>query len=358
MKTKTRLAALLALSVCVLGPVRAGLVYYLPFDQSGSASLSNLGSQAGTATAVDGPGSGAYVPSSTTSVLSAIGGTHAWQFTGNGSSAGAVVLPDSTSQFSQSSSSAGMTLSTWVYWNGALASGQFSGIANKLVSSSKSGWGLSITDAGELRFEYGTGTALNNRKSAVGAITTGQWVNVVVTWNAGSTSALNFYVNGASTPPTTTFTGSGVLGANTESIRLGATSSTMYNSLNGSLDDFAMWDSVLTAAQARALSTAPTALTGYNASVMNQLFNVAAGSISSATIDGLTWTSITGLDVSGRTLGDTWTDGGDYFIWLSGSGGSAAGLIASAIPEPGSFALLAGLAGLAFVSTRRRRRVS
>lgn len=356
MKTKNRLAALLALSVCALGPVRAGLVYYLPFDLNGSASFTNQGSVGGTATTALGPSASvSRTPTASTSVAPNIGSAYSESFTGAGTTAGAVVLPDSTSQFGLNSSSAGMTLSTWVYWNGAIATGQLSGIANKLVSSTNSGWGLTITDTGELRFEYGTGSALSNRKSSAGVITTGQWLNVVVTWNAGSTSALNFYVNGSSTPPTTTFTGSGVLGANTEPIRLGVTSSTMYNSLNGSLDDFAMWDSVLTSAQARALSTAPAALSGYNASVMNQLFNVSSGSVSSATIGELTWTSITGIDATGRTVGDTWQNGGNYYIWLSGSGAGAAGLVASAIPEPGSFAALAGLACLGAVVLRRRR---
>jgi hypothetical protein len=356
MSIHNRFLAVLALSVCTFAAAHASLVYYLPFDLSGSASLTNQGSVGGTATTALGPSASVgRTPSASTSVAPSIGSTSSESFTGSGTTAGTVVLPSSTDQLSLNSSSTGMTLSTWVFWNGAIAPGQLSGIANKMVNSTNSGWGLSITDVGELRFEYGTGTAGNNRKSSAGVVTSGQWVHVVATWDSSSTSALSLYVNGTSTPPTSTFTGSGVLGANTESIRLGVTSSSMFNSLNGNLDDFAIWDTAFTAAQVRALDTAPAAIAGYNASVMNQLFNVSSGSISSTTINGLTWTSITGLDVSGRTLGDTWTQGGQYYIWLSGSSGSAAGLVASAIPEPGSFAVLAGAACLACVTFRRRR---
>ncbi|MFH1498733.1 MAG: LamG domain-containing protein [Verrucomicrobiota bacterium] len=357
MSIQNRFLAVLALSVCTFGAARASLVYYLPFELDGSASLANQGTAGGTANAIDGPGSGSYIPASSTLTAPGIGGTHSESFPGSGTSAGAVELPGSTNQFNLDSAASKMTLSTWVYWNGALGA-QEAGIATKVVSATTTGWGLSITQTGGVRFEYGLGGSGTNRKTADGSVATGAWTHVAVSWDTGSTNALRFYVNGALTSDGVNFTGPSTLGANTSPIYLGVTTSTLYRSLNGNLDDFAMWDSVLTAAQIRALNTTPDELNGYNASFMNQLFNVASGSISSATLDGLTWTSITGLDVSGRTLGDTWTDGEDYFIWLSGSGGSAAGLIASAIPEPGSFALLAGLAGLAFVSMRRNRRAS
>ena len=146
---------------CTLG-AQAAMLVYEPFDSGASASLANAGTLGGTATVVDGPGTGSYIPTSSTSVAPGIGSTYSEQFTGSGTSAGAVVLPNSTGAFRLDGTNK-MTLSTWVYWNGALAAGQLSGIASNIVSTSTSGWGLSITETGELRFEYYTQLSATER---------------------------------------------------------------------------------------------------------------------------------------------------------------------------------------------------
>ncbi len=337
----------------LLSPVLANatMLYYLPFDQNGSASLANLGSISGTATSVTGGGGGA-APTASTSVAPNLGSTYSERFTGSGVNAGTVVLPSSTTEFRLSSSSQKMTFSTWVYWNGALAAGQLSGVVNNYASSSNSGWGISITDVGEIRFNYGTGTSSTNRKSSTGAVVAGQWTLLTVTWDGSKASPLTFYANGLSVGSTTT--GASSLASNAEPIRLGVTTNSMYNSLNGNMDDLAMWDAALGAGEVRALVTAPTLLNGYNAGVMNQLFLVAGGTSSSATIDALNWTQATGLNVSGRSLGDTWQSGGNYYMWLSGDALNAAGLVATSVPEPGTVVLLGLAAGVLLLRFRRR----
>ncbi len=176
---------------------------------------------------------------------------------------------------------------------------------------------------------------------------------MTVTWNTGNTSALNFYVNGASTPPTNTTTGPSSLTTNLEPVRLGVTTSSMYNSLNGKLDDYAMWDTLLGAGEIRSLATAPALLSGYNAGVMNQLFNVESGLTANATIGALTWTQASGFNVTGHSLGDTWQSGNNYYMWLSGSAGSSAGV--TAVPEPGTIGLVAfAVAAMAIIVRRRR----
>ncbi|MDP0495726.1 MAG: LamG domain-containing protein [Verrucomicrobiota bacterium JB024] len=333
-------------------PAHADQTFYLPFDLDGSPSLTNEGTLGGTAIAEDGPGPGDYTPIPSSLTAPRIGSTYSEYFRGDTSggpssvSAGVVILPNSTNQFNLDSSSSKMTISTWVKWDGALKAGQLAGIANKMSGST--GWALTLTDTGQIRFAYGTSV-----RKTVSTIATGSWVHVAASWDTGSSSALSVYVDGVLQTLDIAATGTSTLPTNTESIRLGSTTYSGYNSLNGNLDDFAMWNSVLSAAQVRAIGTIPEAIDGYNAGYVNELFQVADGSIESATISGSVWTQASGFDVTGHELGDTWETESAYYVWLSGDSANAMGVTA-AIPEASQATLLIGVLGLLYMLVRRR----
>jgi hypothetical protein len=122
----------------------------------------------------------------------------------------------------------------------------------------------------------------------------------------------------------------------------------------GLLDDFALWSEALTEGKATALhSLAVEPGLQYGISEIQQLFDVynAAGA-SQATIGGLSWQYVTGLNTShpGLTLGQVEKIGDFYFLQLD-----ASGLGVAAVPEPAAVWLL-GSGGLALGLVLRRSR--
>lgn len=108
---------------------------------------------------------------------------------------------------------------------------------------------------------------------------------------------------GAGSPP--------VAGSNSNYIALGnqshdsATNEACF-SLNGNLDDYTIWDTLLGFGKIRSLYTGASLLGDYNAGVMNGLFG-ACDAQGSETVGSLDWVYSAGFDTTGRRLGDTWS---------------------------------------------------
>lgn len=370
-----RLSSLVACALAfAASTLHASLIYYVPFDSGSGSSLANSGTLGGTGSAVAGT-LGASAPSaSQVQVAPNLGSTWSEYFpayvpTDANNRGGAVLLPSSTDQLRLSSSTAvnEMTLSTWVYWNGTSGGTITSpaGIAGSMNGANTAGWSLKILNTGAVRFQWvQTNGLLRNRDTTAAFVTAGQWVNVSLVFNSSLSQPVAIYINGV-LAATTGSSGDPVMGimkSDSNPIALGLSfqdNGTGRQSLNGYMDDFAAWDAPLSAAKIKAINTTPALLTGYNAGVMNSLFN-AYDTQGTSVAGSITWAYGSGLDVSGRALGDTWlgTDG-KYYLWLDGSSGSALGLIGtvSQIPEPGSYALVVGACFLAVAFSRRTRKL-
>ena len=344
-----RALPLLALMLVLAGhPLQSALVYYIPFDDGTNASLANYGNLGGTATI-----SGTPAPTaSSTSVAPNIGSKYSedWQ-TPTSTTTGSVVLPNSTTQFRMNTTGSKMSISTWILWDGSYNGSALSGIVNAMNASNNVGWSLSLTSNGTLRFFYNTSSSSYlSLSSSAGAVTTGTWLNVAITLDLSSTSPVNMYVNGSSVYSGNL--GNVTLNTTTQAISLGSVDG--GRSLNGNMDDFAMWDTALTSAKVKAINTAPSLLDGYNAGVMNSLFT-AFDTTGSQTVGSLTWDYSTNFDVTGHSLGDTWqASNGEYYMWLAGTSSSALGL--QAVPEPASIWLIVGGSFFLISILRRKRR--
>lgn len=351
------LAALLALAS---QPLHSALVYHLPFDDGTNASLANGGSAGGTATGVASSFGIIGAPTANSSTVKF--GSHSEFYTFNPANTvygGATLLPNSTSNFRLNNAASQMTISTWVYWNGLAGTNNRYGIANLFPSSNNAGWSLYIGNDNKLTYAFQTDTNLSRSRTTVSApVTTGAWLNVALTVDTSipSNSAIAIYVNGVAQSLTGSALTSAVTLTNAGDIALGVMNHTSGAggsfALNGYMDDYAMWDTALTAAKLKSINTAPSLLSGYNAGIMNSLFT-AFDTAGSQAVGSLTWNYATGFDSTGKALGDTWLGGdGKYYMWLAGTSGSEQGLLA--VPEPTTIGMLLGGGLLLFGVIRRR----
>lgn len=353
MNTFPRIALAAALTLSATIPSQAAMVYYLPFDSGTNPSLANQGTAGGNGTV-----SGTPAPSAVAGGVSKLGGSYYenWS-TPTNNQTGAITLPDGNNQFRMNSAGDQMTISTWIYWNGSYNGTAASGIVGAMNASNNVGWSLYINSSGALNFGFNTPTSSYlGRTSPIGTITTGTWLNVALTLSLAPTNgSLAMYVNGTSVY-TNNFGSNTINTTTSQTLALGALDYNGTNgsrSLNGSMDDFAMWNTALSAAKIKSINTAPTLLTGYDAGVMNNLFS-AYDSQGSYSVGSLAWSYATNFSVTGKSMGDTWlAEDGKYYMWLGGTSGAALGL--QAVPEPGSIGLIA-LGGLCLILRRRRTR--
>jgi hypothetical protein len=339
-----RCARLLAALACISSTSFASLVYYLPFDNGTTATLANEGTVGGTATT-----SGA-VSAVTTPLHSPLGGSHAESIGINNTAI--ITPPNSTDKFRLDTAGQQMTLSTWVYQNSVSQNWSF----NVNTAATGTGWQLAITNTGAVRVQYayinGSGGTSSASFSSTATIPLTTWTHLAMTFTAGS--GFTVYANGTAII-TSSVTGLGsTIITNSNAIQFRSTS------IANIIDDAAMWDTALTAAEISAISKAPAAITGYDVGVLDPLFTLhrTAGA-STITEGGIGWTYATGFDVTGKTLGDVWTVGDESYMWLGGtSSANSTGLLGtlSQIPEPASSAIFGGFAVIALAAARRKSR--
>lgn len=301
-------------------PARATMLYYLPFDNGTSATLTNSGSVGGTATLA-----GTSQPSaSTTAKL----GSHSETFPMYNSNhqGGTVLLPSSTNNLRMTSTSDRITFSSWVRWNGLGATD--SGVVSTMDASNTSGWALYIINATQLRFKAPRqdGNGVQSTATVPTVPTNGDWIHLAFTWAPGNASSggVTFYVNGVAYYGGTT--GSGAAMPNSNSVRLGVGANDNFGALNGRLDDTALWDTQLSQVRIKNLYNAPAVL-GYGAGTLNTLWALYDSGNNEAreqfpALDKLTWRRSTALP-AGHAAGDVWKDDttGRYYLYLTATEG-------------------------------------
>ncbi|MBC2602692.1 LamG-like jellyroll fold domain-containing protein [Puniceicoccus vermicola] len=329
-------SSLLAAACLVGATVEAEMLYYLPFDDGTSFSLANSGSQGGVASVSSGSPSG-----STSQLPSSLGGGASLYL---GNSVTSISLPNSTDVLRQDTAGAQMTLSTWFYVDSATPAW-----IDFLSVNGQSGWQYSMSG----------GTGANARKLRITAngvqryssnqFALGEWVQLVATWD--TSVGYDAFIDGTYSDfnQDNAFSAGGPY---TDSILLKGGQAPIY------FDDLAIWNGILTDGQARSLSQAPEQLTGYNAGIMNSLFEeweTGAAGGSTVIVDDLEWDYASGFDTTGKSAGDVWQEGGNYYIWLDGEGAEVSG-VSAAIPEPSAYAGWIGLMSVLLLLIRRKSR--
>ena len=180
-------------------------------------------------------------------------------------------------------------------------------------------------------------------------IGTGTWYHVITT---GTNTELRTYINGVASIVNPWSISSGIFNNTTNLALGGATVLGSPFSLDGRLDDVALWNNQLSGTQVRALySGGSNAVLNYNAAEVQSLFDLHAANTGSVLLGGRTWTPTAGLTTA---LGEfELGSSGSYFLRLDPDGTGVQFFIAP-VPEPGTFAMLGlGLIGLARRTKRR-----
>ena len=119
----------------------------------------------------------------------------------------------------------------------------------------------------------------------------------------------------------------------------------------GRVDDVAVWNRILDAAQIRALSfVGNTGAVGHDASEAERLFDLFDAGSGSVTLDNIVWRYDADLSRFGGQPGTSFAANDGSYVLSLGTG--AAGLVGTVVPEPAALSLLA-CAGL--LLARRRR---
>ncbi len=301
---------------------RADLIYYMPFDDGSNASLANLWKCRRQRLCLRRHAEHLHLDTDRAGQ----------RVLGNDERRSQALATFRTSAFRLSTTGQQMTFSTWTYIDSSTYNWiDFFGNASSATGDASSGgWYLSIVgNAGTTRIEWpGMG---NTRTTS--SVPLGGWYNLVLSYTVDG--KFNFYLNGTNMGHENSFDYGVPAMSNASPLVLSAGVDT------ASYDDLAMWNTALSEAKIRALSSAPAALAiydAYNAGTMNTLYSLYDTGSGSATIDSLTWTNVSGFDTTGHSAGDTWVDGTSAYIWLGGDANAATGLI-STVPEPSVLAL-------------------
>lgn len=341
--------SLVLVSACALAtqPLRAALTYNFTFEGGDVAGLVNHGAAGGTADPVGSVYDIAPAPmvDRTKAFSGQSSASLVANLSGNTSYAGSLLLPASSGRFRMDSTGDRMTVSAWINWDGAAGSNNRYGIVNTMNSSQTTGWAFYIDNHGKPGYNFIQASSGRGRTRVAdaSAITPGKWTHIAMTWDAsvGDSSAILLYVNGVLQRTTGASLSDAVAVPGVDEdlksldIALGSLSHPPgfggSFALNGNMDDYAMWDTVLSPAELRAIYTASIAFPGCTAALMDQLIN-AYRTEGSCRLGGTLWGRVKGFDITGRALGDTWRDpDGRFYIWLGGDGREATGLMGQRI---------------------------
>lgn len=344
------LIAVIGFAIAFSQTLSGSSVYQMPLENGPSASLQNFGSAGGLATSVSSPYNIAPAPTTdNTQSRSGWWSLHCIPSSVNPAYAGTLLLPNSAARFRMDSASSKMTIGAWVRWDGVFGSNNRYGIVTTLNPSHTAGWALYIDNAGKVGYRFNVllpsgQVAARERATTTAVITPGQWTHVAATIDCSITgnSALTIFIDGVPKPTSGASLGSNVhVPATGSEVGIGsftkANGGGGHQSLNGYLDDLQIWDSSFSAAKIRAMNEAQALLPNHNTAEIEALFS-AFDAQQSAEIGDLTWSyTSTGLDVSGRELGDVWLgSGGQYHAWLGGTAQNPVGMVGT--PKRTNFA--------------------
>jgi len=176
----------------------------------------------------------------------------------NGSQGPSLLLPESGDKLRLGEEAGGLTISTWLKWNGPDQHPDAKQpIIWKAYDQSTPGWALSVTEGGVLRFDWRTNSGSMNHRLSEQVIAPGEWHQVAVTWKNDDKSGLEFYIDGNPVKATVSFTGGGPLETAEESIVVGA-QPYGHMPLNGSLRDLRVYDRALEADEVSVLAETPS----------------------------------------------------------------------------------------------------
>ena len=162
------------------------------------------------------------------------------------------------------------------------------------------------------------------------SVTDGAWHLGVMTYDyTGGTYYRKLYLDGGSTPQGSTTVAAPCDGDNTGTVYIGANTAATYT-FTGSIDDLAIWDYAVNAAEARAVYKVATSSYAYGAGNAQSLFKVHHQASGSVTIGQTIWSYATGLDAikGSAVVGDLFTyDGHDYLYLANGGPEAGTGLM-------------------------------
>jgi hypothetical protein len=189
------------------------------------------------------------------------------------------------------------------------------------------------------------------RNGANSPISQNTWYHVTFTW-VGANSGLKLYLNGVELGSDT----GSAANLNLNNMRIGHAGG-YGRYFKGLLDDLAVWNETLTAAQVKGIHSLAASTLNYGQADVGLLYGLTAGQ-STTTRDGATWSHATGLT---GTVGELQLLGGGAYALNLGGGVGVRGQLA--VPEPpvrtalylgilGAGVLLAGRSGLTPVPVR------
>jgi hypothetical protein len=206
------------------------------------------------------------------------------------------------------------------------------------------------------------GNNFSTVSSAANSVTANTWTHVLYTRDTVAQTQ-EFYINGV---------GQGVQAwtarnPNTVSNAPWRIGTGYGGSYIGMMDDVAFWDEQLTDGEAASVyridaqvDSAVRAL-GYTVKQLDEMWTIYDGGTgSSGSVMGDTWDYITGVDISGRQLGESWLTGSPEqgyhaFLLLDLNGGSGVTSLAiAAVPEPSSLCLMSLLGVWGLVKLKKR----
>ena len=322
--------ALLFLLLCP-AVLWAEMLYHIPFDDGSSYSRNNLGTVGGEAEAAFRTGTTGRPSVASNDVPPNLGpfSEDFARLSLNNEVGPALLLPDSRAVLLLDKPDDEISISAWVKWTPIKNLRQIilSKTNLKMETKGGTGWAFLIRPSGRLQFLLMGGVSDHTRNVSTQSLEPGRWHHVAVTVRAGDNQSTQMSIDGEEVDIADRHIGTRPAWPGDAPIALAANAPDLTadrgftHPLNGQMDDVAVWNEVLPFGKIRALSTAPSAMPGLNASQMNHLFDLfdKADSKASAEIAGKKWAFFASIP-NPRGEGESWTDAGRTFIQLDHGG--------------------------------------